>query len=65
MMPKERRKEIECEECGYISFVASWIPLKQAWCPECRSDKIRLYRCKLTDGQRKAWLEEQHALQSD
>jgi predicted Zn-ribbon and HTH transcriptional regulator len=39
-------KEIECDKCGRVSTVAKHIPLKQAWCPECRSSRIRLYKPK-------------------
>jgi len=37
-------KEIECDKCGYVSRVAAFIPLKQAWCPQCHSSKIRLHK---------------------
>lgn len=36
-------KQIECDKCGNISRVAAHIPIRFAWCPVCRSSKIRLY----------------------
>jgi predicted Zn-ribbon and HTH transcriptional regulator len=38
------RKTSECLRCGFIFKVAKYIPLKMAWCPQCRSSRIRLYK---------------------
>ncbi len=37
-------KLIECLKCGRVSRVSKEIPIKRAWCPECKSQQIRLYR---------------------
>jgi predicted Zn-ribbon and HTH transcriptional regulator len=37
------RKHIDCDKCGMDGYVAAFIPLKQAWCPHCKSSRIRLF----------------------
>ena len=37
-------KEIECDDCGFVSRIARIVPLRDAWCPQCRGSNIRLHR---------------------
>lgn len=36
-------KQIECDNCGRVSNVIRWIPIKLACCGQCGSTKIRRY----------------------
>lgn len=40
------KKQIECDDCGRVTEIPKAYPLKESWCKECRSQKIRLYKPK-------------------
>lgn len=42
-------KQIECLNCGQVGRVAKFIPLRFAWCPFCRSPRIRIYKASTAE----------------
>lgn len=38
------KKQIECDKCGRVTEIPKSHTLKESWCKECGSQKIRLYR---------------------
>ena len=37
-------KWVECLKCGWVGRVSKHIPIKQAWCGQCKSPQLRLWR---------------------
>lgn len=49
MLQKVETKEVECTLCGWIGSVTKYIPLRFAWCGNCRRGYgLRLLRRNLT-----------------
>lgn len=40
------KKQVECDNCGYVSDLTKFIPLKLSCCKCCGSTRIRLYKQK-------------------
>lgn len=38
------KKQVECLKCGRITQIPKAYTLKESWCKECGSLKIRIYR---------------------
>jgi hypothetical protein len=38
------KKAVECDDCGAVTEIPKWMTLKESWCKECQSMKIRLYK---------------------
>lgn len=38
------KRQVECDDCGRITEIPKWMRVRDSWCKECRSLKIRLYK---------------------